>query len=87
LKQVDAEAGQAGDAVEDGIELGVVGGEQLDPVLLLGEIADAEGGEGGIGEQAEDGVGEVGVGSAGWQGGRVGSRRRGRLQVGPTVGA
>lgn len=40
---MDAEAGQTGDAVEDGIELGVVGGEELDPVLVLGEIADAEG--------------------------------------------
>jgi hypothetical protein len=43
LQQVDAEAGQAGEAVEDGVELGVVGGEELDPVLVLGEVADAEG--------------------------------------------
>jgi hypothetical protein len=43
LQQVDAEAGQAGEAVEDGVELGVVGGEELDGVVLLGEVADAEG--------------------------------------------
>lgn len=40
---MDAEAGQAGDAIEDGVELGVVGGEELDAVGAMDEVADAEG--------------------------------------------